>query len=116
MSGDVELHISISRAEYRFVSAVANRREINAHTLIEQMVTHAVEQSKPVSAKGRRKKPIDTAKFRLMHAQGASDADMAAAFKVDRKTIRTRRDSLGLPANLLPGGAINNTPKGSNYS
>lgn len=111
MTARVEVKLGLSVAEYRAVSAIANRRQINAHTLIEQLVAHALQTSSDTRKKpgpkpkggGRPRLPVDMDQLRAMHADGATDAAIAAAFDVDQKTIRRRCAEVGLPANATRG-------------
>ena len=118
------LVIDLPAPEYRALTAFANRRGVQAHVLVEQLVQHALATSRPTSsspgpapkAGSRRATTVhrtapkrSRAKIRSdrdeqfvavskLHGRSLNDAQIAAELGISTETARQRRTQLKLPA------------------
>ncbi|MCU1408487.1 MAG: hypothetical protein JWM23_567 [Microbacteriaceae bacterium] len=128
---DIQIPLSLPASQYRALTAIADRRGINAHTLIEQLVEHALTPralTRPEVDRLAPRRPSTPAKDPVpyksttrsvrdqqfvmvlkLHGKGWSDREVAAALDISVETARHRRVQLKLAANGKAGRPRKNT-------
>ncbi|POH63617.1 MULTISPECIES: hypothetical protein [Cryobacterium] len=121
----VSIVLDLPAAEYRALTAFANRRGVQAHVLVEQLVQHALATSRPTPPPAPEPAPRvgprrDTRGYRTapkrsraqmrsdrdeefvgvskLHGQGLNDRQIAAELGISTSVAMQRRQQLRLPA------------------
>lgn len=125
----VSLVIDLPTSDYRVLAAIAGRRGVQAHVLVERLVQHAITVTPiapppaptppraPAPPPVPKRPPIERRSMSAiraardaqfvavskLHGQGLSDAEIAAELDMDVKTAWRRRTQLHLPPIGKPG-------------
>ncbi|POH69381.1 hypothetical protein C3B59_05690 [Cryobacterium zongtaii] len=125
----VSIVLDLAAHEYRALAAIAGSRGVQSHVLIEQLVRHALNTSRPAPVPApkseaqsqpkpkyvprpmpkRSKAMIRTDRdeqfvaVSKLHGQGLSDGQIAAQLGINAAMARQRRLQLKLPAQGKPG-------------
>lgn len=104
----VQVAVNLPPDQYRALSQIATKRGINAHTLIEQLVTHALRpKPQPVKPEGRLSFTERLAEIRRLHATGLKDWQIGEQVGLSPSGVAFHRQKMHLPANSKCGRKFN---------
>jgi DNA-binding NarL/FixJ family response regulator len=100
----VHIGLDLPPEQYRALAKIATARGINAHTLIEQLVTHALmPKAKPDRAMSRLKFEARRSEIRRLHATGMKDWQIGELVGLSPSGVAFHRQKMLLPANDIRG-------------
>lgn len=98
----VQLAVTVTDEQYRALLQIASKRSIQAHHLVEQLVTHAL---KPKPAPVATEQLLDD--IRRLHGLGKNDRQIAEILGVKQGRVSYQRNQMHLPANDKRGRKSN---------
>ncbi|TFC92064.1 MULTISPECIES: hypothetical protein [Cryobacterium] len=90
----VQLPVNVTDEQYRALLKIASKRSVQAHHLVEQLVTHAL---KPAPAPVTIVQMLDD--IRRLHGLGKNDRQIAENLGVKQGRVSYQRNQMHLPVN-----------------
>lgn len=103
----VPIVVNLTNDQYRILSAIADRDDINVHHLIEAQIAAGLGFApKPVARNTKNPRNLTLQQVNnivRLHGQGMNDVQIGEAMSISSKTVATRRRRLNLPPNAIQG-------------